>query len=374
MKSLVLTHQYPKKDNLYRSGFIHQRVKEYINNGIDTEIWVLDDEKSIPETYVFEGVIVFEGNSEAFISHLEKNEVGKILVHFLKKSTIKALNLLKLQIPIIVWVHLFEASSWHRRLFDCNNVDFLKYIKNNIIQLRSFKRFNENTNLDVTYVFVSKWIKEIAEKDINTTFKNSYVIHNYINEDLYQFSSKTADKRKKILSIRTFQSKKYGNDISAKVIKILSQKPEFKEMEFALYGKGKYFNKIQKELAHFPNVKLHDNFLSQDEIAQLHKEYGVFLCPTRQDSQGVSMCEAMSSGLVAVTSNNSAIPEFVINNKTGLLGNNADEIANLLLFLYQNPGEFTKISEAAAIKVREQCGLTATIQKEIQIILKDNLI
>lgn len=368
MKSLVLTHQYPRKDNLYRSGFVHQRVKEYIKNGIDTEIWVLDTEKSSVETYVFEGVTVYEGDVNGFISYTEKNDVKNILVHFLKKSTITALNQLKRHIPIIVWVHLFEASSWHRRMFECNSIDFLKYIKNNIIQLNSFKRFNETTKLDVTYVFVSQWIKEIAEKDINTTFKKSYVIHNYINEDLYKYESKVAEKRKKILSIRTFQSKKYGNDISADAIKILSKYPEFKEMEFALYGKGKYFTKIQKELAHFPNVKMYNKFLTQDDIAELHREYGVFLCPTRQDSQGVSMCEAMSSGLVPVTSNNSAIPEFVKNRETGLLGNSAKEIAELLLFLQQNPSEFSKISEATALSVRKQCGLAATIDKEIEII------
>ena len=48
---------------------------------------------------------------------------------------------------------------------------------------------------------------------------------------------------------------------------------------------------------------------------------GIFICPTRQDAQGVSMCEAMSSGLVPITLYNTAIPECLPNDER-LVNNN----------------------------------------------------
>ncbi|MGG2024824.1 glycosyltransferase family 4 protein [Gottfriedia sp. S16(2024)] len=369
MKFLVLTHQYPKKDNLYRSGFVHQRVCEYIKKGFETEIWVLDNNKTDVSKYIFESVTVFEGNDESFRLYVKENNITHLLVHFLLTSTMKALGKVEKKIPVIIWVHLFEASSWKRRLFDFNNIYFLKFILENINQLRNFKKFNETSNQNLTYIFVSDWIKKIAEKDVNTRFNNVNIIHNYINTDLYKYSHKDIESRKKILSIRTFQSKKYGNDISADAIKILSTKDEFKDMEFVLYGKGKYFNKVKEELKHFPNVKMYNNFLSQEEIANLHKKFGVFLCPTRQDSQGVSMGEAMSSGLVPVTSNNSAIPEFVTNGKNGFLSNNPRELASAILDLYYDPNKFIKMSQMASTDVNKQCGIQSTIDREIEAIL-----
>lgn len=369
MKFLILTHQYPRKDNLYRSGFVHQRVKEYQNKGFESEVWVLDNTKKSINSYVYEGVAVYEGNTADFKRFIEKNEVSSILVHFLLEPTMEALKNLSRNIPIIIWVHLYEASSWHRRLFDFTNMSFLKYIINNKKQLRSYKLFYENTNLNTSFIFVSNWIKNIAEKDIKVGFENSNIIPNYINSNLYNYHKKDVEKRKKILSIRTFQSKKYGNDITAKVIKILSERPEFSNLEFSLYGKGKYFEKIKNELSAFPNVKMYDTFLNQQEIAKLHENYGIFLCPTRQDSQGVSMCEAMSSGLVPITSNNSAIPEFVKHGETGFLGEDAEAMANSILYLYHNENEFIKISQLTSKSINELCGLSATIDEEIKVIL-----
>ncbi|MCM3597509.1 glycosyltransferase family 4 protein [Metabacillus idriensis] len=372
MKSIVLTHQYPKDDDLYKSAFIHQRVIEYKNNNLDVEVWVLNNKILEKESYEFEDVIVNVGNSNAFNEYLnEDNDISSILVHFLLKSTIDALNCLERKnIPILVWVHLFEVTSWRRRLFEFNNIKFLKYIKGNISQLSRFKKFKESTDLKVSYIFVSQWIKEAAEKDLNTTFNNAFIIHNYISENLYKYNEKDLEKRKKILSIRTFQSKKYANDITAHVIKTLSKYPEFKEMEFAIYGDGKYFNSIARKLSKYSNVKMYKTFLNQKEIASLHNDYGVFLCPTRQDSQGVSMCEAMASGLVTVSSNNTAIPEFVEDMKTGLLGRNHKELAENIMFLYKNPYEYSKISKMGAKYIRKQCGIESTINEEIKLIEK----
>ncbi len=99
---------------------------------------------------------------------------------------------------------------------------------------------------------------------------------------------------------------------------MLSKEPFFEDMEFCFIGKGALFDKTLALLRQFKNVTIRETFLEQSEISALHKEYGIFPCPTRLDAQGVSMCEAMSSGLIPVTSGVTAIPEFV-NDEVGVL-------------------------------------------------------
>jgi glycosyltransferase involved in cell wall biosynthesis len=123
-------------------------------------------------------------------------------------------------------------------------------------------------------------------------------------------------------------------------------------------------------LKKFENVTLMRKFLSHTEISELHKEYGVFLTPTRMDSQGVSRDEAMSSGLVPVTTEVTAIPEFVDSN-SGILVSGEDwkGIAKGVEELYKNPDLFCDLSQAAAKRVRSQSGSKIIIQKEIDLII-----
>lgn len=158
--------------------------------------------------------------------------------------------------------------------------------------------------------------------------------------------------------------------MSIKFIQKLSKKEYFGELEFAIYGTGKFFNSLTNKIKGYSNIKIKNNFLTQDEVAKLHNQYGIFLCPTRQDAQGVSMCEAMSSGLIPLTSNNTAIPEFVQNKTEGLLCNNEDISSFVEAYetLYNNPEIFSKMSKNASLRMDRQCSLENTILEEIKYI------
>ena len=101
----------------------------------------------------------------------------------------------------------------------------------------------------------------------------------------------------------------------------------------------------------------------------MHRDHGVFLCPTRMDAQGVSRDEAMSSGLVPVTSNAAAVPEFV-DTQCGFLAEPEDssQLANAIRVLHEEPATFMAMSRAAAARVRAQSGFEQTIRREIALI------
>ena len=81
------------------------------------------------------------------------------------------------------------------------------------------------------------------------------------------------------------------------------------------------------------------------------------------------MCEAMASGLVPIASDNTAIPEYVDHNLSGILtDNSASQIADALEELLLNPERFQQMSEQAAKKVREKCNIENISKKELAII------
>jgi len=140
-------------------------------------------------------------------------------------------------------------------------------------------------------------------------------------------------------------------------------------LEFAFVGDGVLFDMTLEPLKSLANVKIEKRFLKQSDIAKLHKEYGVFLTPTRMDSQGVSRDEAMASGLVPVTNNITAIPEF-LDKSCGILAGADDYIglAEGIVHLYENPNLFLEMSKYSAKRVRQQSGYSQTIQRELDII------
>jgi len=195
------------------------------------------------------------------------------------------------------------------------------------------------------------------------------IIHNPIDVEMFNYVEKEASQRFKILSIRPYASKKYANDLTVKAILELAKTKQFKNLEILLVGAGKLFESTLEPLRKFDNVKIHEGFLTHSEIANLHKEYGIFMTPTRMDSQGVSRDEAMSSGLVPITNSVTAIPEFV-DDSCGVLAEGEDykSMAKGILNLIKHGEKFSKMSINASNRVRTQSSTETIISKEINLI------
>lgn len=377
-KYLIITNAYPHEDQLYRNGFIHRRVKAYQAKGLDVEVFVLHGAFQTFEEYTFDGVHVSRGLKSDLYATLSETKYSKILIHFVSQDMIDAIMDSAQDVPIIIWVHGFEAEAWHRRWFNfMSSKDDLKRIlqmKDSFYenQLKLMNWLYQTKELNLQFVHVSKWFKEhIAECDARAVSQNASIIPNIVDSDLFNYQEKSEKQRFKVLSIRPYASHKYANDQSVDAVLELSKRPYFDRLEFAFYGEGKLFEKTLLPLRNFENVTLHKSFLNQNEISELHKEYGIFLCPTRLDSQGVSMCEAMSSGLVPISSDITAIPEFVTHNYSGLLAKPEDpvDLADMIERLFFNSSLFNKLSKNASDSIEKKCSQEVVINKELELIL-----
>ncbi len=368
---LVVVNGYPRAGDLYRNAFVHRRVRAYMDRGIGVDVvWVTSQRPR--ESYEHDGVRVDVCDSFTLRETLAHSAHTAIAVHFLDEEIWEGLKNAAERIRTVVWIHGADIQSYTRRLFNYKS----ERERNVARQLSDRRLLFWRTifglvSANLHFVFVSKNLLVQAQEDVGIgPRKGSFsVVHNPIDTDRFAFNQKRMEDRFNVLSIRPHASRIYANDLLAGAIVRLSQEPEFGSMRFTLVGDGALWEENFDSLKAFENVSLVRGFVGAADIARFHAEHGVFLAPTRGDTQGVSRDEAMSSGLVPVTNPAGAVPEFV-DESSGVLCSeeSAEELAQGYLSLVRDPSRFVKLSAGAAARVRGQSSSDMIIDSEVQIL------
>lgn len=370
-RHLVLTNHYPRYDDLYRNGFVHSRVKHYIKRNVPVDVFRFQANATL-SYHEFEDVDVTTGGTEALDKLIGDSRFESIAVHFLDPVMWQVLERHIDKVRVNVWIHGAEIQPWHRREFNFRN-DLERQAEKAKSQqrLEFWQKLLAKQHDNLHIIFVSKNFSEEVMEDLGFRLAEwrYSIIHNPIDTDLFAYQKKDVGLRQRILSIRTYASKKYANDLSVAAILALKDEPFFPALEFRLIGDGQLFDEETLPLQGFKNVFLEKRFVSHSEIVALQENYGVFLTPTRWDSQGVSRDEAMSSGLVPVTTGISAIPEF-LDESCGYLTKPEDAtgLAAAIADLYKHPQKFLDMSRAAAKRVRSQSSANEIIRQELALI------
>lgn len=372
---LILTKQYPSYEDLYRYGFLHSRVRSYKDAGLNVDVFRLVGEQE-PPYREFEDIDVASGDLELLDQTLASGQYKKVLVHLLDEKMWSVLEKHLENIKVDIWIHGAEIQVWQRRSFEFERMakeEITRQKKLSDKRVKFWRRVLAQPlpHKNVHLIFVSQYFAEEVIQDLGLKLpaKSYSIIHNYIDTNIFNYQTKAARLRKKILSIRPYASRKYANDLTISCILELARRPIFSNLEFNLYGDGDLFEETTYPVRHFDNVHCHRQFLSQKEISAIHKEHGVFMTPTRMDAQGVSRDEAMSSGLVSITNAVAAIPEFV-DDECGYVVPAEDFVAmaDAIEEMYNDTSIFSRKSAAGSMRVQRQCGYAATINKEIKLI------
>lgn len=369
--TLVVTDHYPSYTDLYRNGFLHTRVAAYASRGLEVDVFRTRDGEPL-RYHEFSGVEVTSGAYEQLQRTLAAGSYSTILVHFLSERLWAALEPFRDSHRIICWVHGAEVKPWWRRNPEHLDDAALSKEKADSERRATFwQGLLDDLPERTSFVLVSRHFADEVQSDLGRTIPPDqlHVIHNPIDTSLFAAHEKPASQRTKVLSIRSFASAKYANDLTVAAILELSSEPWFDELEFRLIGDGPLFTATVEPVRDFPNVMIERGFLTQPQMAELHREYGVFLVPSRSDTQGVSRDEAMASGLVPITSDVEAIPEFV-STREGYLAPPDDhrEIARAIAELRSEPDLFLEKSRLAAARARAQVSADVVVPAEIALI------
>ena len=368
---LLVTNHYPSYDDLYRNGFVHTRVRAYAENGIKVDIFRLRKDEPI-RWHEFQNADVTTGSQNALRKMLKSGRYRHVLVHFLDPNMWNVLKDFIDDIRVTIWVHGAEIHPWYRRKYNIETPEQEEKAKaQSAVRMSFWRGLLQPMPANLHLVFVSNYFANEVMEDLGFSLpEGSYsVIHNPIDTELFNYAEKDSEQCRKILSIRPFATRQYANDLTVKCILELSKKPIFDQLRFTIVGDGVLFEETITPLRQFDNVHIQQKFLTHPEIAALHKEHGIFLCPTRWDSQGVSRDEAMSSGLVPVTTAVAAIPEFA-DESCAIFSAEEDwqGLAKGIEELARRPGIFKAMSESASLRIRRQTEKSLIIPKEISLL------
>lgn len=366
----IVSSRYPSEQDIYAHAFVHFRAKEYQDIGYSVQVFVPDNHV---KEYEFEGVSVVRCSSKRIAELISSYDITYI--HLLNIYPRRHLSgwpiyqaIMKKRMPVILYLHGSEVQTTRiRRTFERKRgvSNLVKDFYKDRFFIPRIKRFVKYVDENYSLATPSKWMKAEAENELRLKLRNVEIIPNGIDIDLFGFQDrKLKNKNYKLVTIRPLTSKKYAVD---KAIEFLSYLPT--QYTLDIYGKGPLKEDLQelaKSLGVFDRVRFFDEFIHRKNLTEFLSNYSSFVATTRMDAQGVMMCEAMATGMIIVTSDNTAINEFVDNGKNGLCGNNLKEMARRFDEIQTDPEALSRMRHEAR-HTMELISLTLMAEKEIQL-------
>ena len=370
MKVTIITSRYPSPNNPYNHMFVHMRSVEFLRQGEEVEVYVPSNTNS---SYIHEGVEVNRMPSKNIAALMKEKQV--IYLHLLNIYPFSETDgwliyktILKEGISFAMYVHGSEVQKFTARKFDFNyNIStLLKWIKKDILVIPKMKKFVKETKGrdNCKYIFPSIWMKEELEKNLDLKLETFEIIPNGVDTGLFKFND-SYENRYKLLTLRPLSSKKYAVDMAIDTLKYLPEK-----YTLEIYGKGHLQKKYQQQIDNSSlsdRVTIKNEFIDRSNMNSFFAKYGVFLSPTRMDAQGVTMCEAMATGLLVASNNNTAIPEFIEDGNNGLLSNDLKKLAKKIIQTTTDSHTYKTIVSNGRSSM-EDIDIQKTVTNEINIL------
>lgn len=347
MKILLYCPNFQANSRKHHPTFLSARVKGYLDKGHNVTI-VSHEIETHDFNYEKLKIIKIEKSDLYEFLKLNYSQFDIFVVHFITFRICKFLK--NYPIKTIIFFHGTESISARRYFFDFRIRPYylLKKIIYNFIHFYYLKKIIKN-NHNIKFVPVSKWMKDTIEEDLDLKLKknSTEIISNPVS-NIFNYQSKTFNGGEiKILVIKNFNSYKYAGDITLEFINKILKEKFSEKLVFNIYGQGNIKKSLRNKLKSKKNVNIYDKFLTPKEIKDQFKNHDVFLYLTRMDAQSVSISEALSSGLPVISSNNSAIPEYIKDYENGYLidNNNYKTFKNRILDIINDTQNLDKINK-----------------------------
>jgi len=375
MKLLVLCWNYATKEKPHIMAYVHNRCKIYQRHKHEVLIFVPSENKSC--TYTYDGVRVLKQPFANIKNVVDIFDPDAVILHapsgwwlkyfFIAKSPKAWVTFMQeLQRPIVTWIHGSEtlirafhdffSSSWLRA-----NFNRIVSIPVDVVKCMLLRHV---LSLSTAVVYVANWTMKMSQKYTNFKHPYTFVVPNPVDTVLFCPQKISPKNAYKALSIRSMEWR-YGLDVAVKAFAYS------KHITLTILGRGS-MEKYLKFLAekYRAPVKFITNYVRREEMPKFIAQHGVFIAPSRQESQGVAMCEAMAVGLPVIATRVCGIPEFVHNGYNGFLvpPNNPLAIRKAVLRLVNDSGLYEEMSKNAVNFVRENLSQDVIYEKEYKIL------
>ena len=370
MRILVVTRSYPARGDLYKYPFVHRRVLAYRGAGHD--VAVFQPSPGEPSDHEYEGVTCRTGNGAALQRLCNEWLPDVIACHGFSETLWSVLEPVAQKIPVQAWLHGSEIPDFMRqKAAVAPQADRRAALAALKVRCEFWDRLLDDFPDLLKLVFVSQTSVELAREDWGHRLAASHysIIPNPVDTDLFAYRTKSAEDRFRVLLIRPFDSHTYANDLAVDAILKLRERPGADRLSFTIVGDGPLFDEVIEPLSGVANVSISRRFLTQQQIADEHRRHGIFLVPTRLDTQGVSRDEAMASGLVPVTNAIPAVAEFTDSSCAAIAPpGDAEGLADALFEMVETPQLFLDRSKEAAERIRSDRSNEVIVPRELDLL------
>ena len=299
-----------------------------------------------------------------FTRIIEKSNYDIFHFHLLNFKTLYILEILKeLKQKVIVTVHgvdiqIDENINYGYRLNKSYEKKFLDAI----------------TKVD-KFFSISKNIKEdLLKVGINEN-KIIMIPNGVERKKIFQLEERKKDINKKIflLSVARFAKEKKGFDLIPLIAKLLNQRKIDFQWTIVGYNSNqireienmKSFDKNFKYLENINN--LDEKFFPHSDLIKVYKDNHIYINLARIESFGITIMEALASGLPVISFDTKGGNELIKNNYNGIITKNfsPEQIVDAIVQYYENKALYEKHKKNTISSI-ENFDLSIITQKTIQ--------
>jgi glycosyltransferase involved in cell wall biosynthesis len=372
VKICVVTRSYPAPGDLYKYPFVHRRVLAYRDAGHEVRVFQPDATRLQPQSHGFDGVNCLTGGRDALSQLVESWGPHVVAAHGFSETMWEVLEPAARKVPVRAWLHGSEIPAFMRVKAlaepEGRRAQALAQVQ---ARCDFWNGFLDDLPPRLALVFVSKTSVDLAREDWGERIDAMphHVVPNPVDTALFRYRPRIAEDRYRILLLRPFDSPTYANDLAVQAILRLLARADADRLSFTIIGDGPLFERTLAPLRDLASVSISRRFLRQEEIAVEHSNHGIFLVPTRLDTQGLSRDEAMASGLVPATNAIPAVCEFIDDSCAALaLPDDADSLAAAVAAMIDDPTLFLHRSRAAAERIRQDRSNAQIIARELALL------
>ncbi len=261
-----------------------------------------------------------------------ENKVKSIVIHHNAPALLLYIPFLKKKFPNIK-VYMYAHSAAKNMFWKSNYIKFMYYKP---IVIWASKR--------VDYIIaISEYVKSTVIEEMKVNPNKIRVIYNGVDLRTYKPSTIEEDNISKFVYVGRLVKEK-GVENIVRAMKVL---PRDISWHLTIAGDGPEKKNIEYLIEKL-NLKDRISMIGNcEEVPKLLSQSGIFLhLPNCEEGFGITIIEAMATGLICICGASGAIPEIISNKVDGLLvgKSNYKEMADCIVELFNNMNK-TKVAE-----------------------------
>jgi glycosyltransferase involved in cell wall biosynthesis len=370
VKVLIVDGAYPSVATPLGHAFVHARAEGYVRAGLDVMVVTGQPRTQVydpPLAYWddYDGVHVYRAapgeKVDATVQSFCPDVVAVHAPNPWKWTGQLAARLLR-DYPVVSWVHGAEVLY----------MSFYGYYDDVVLRglaiPRDVLRLGAQARLlsacDAT-VFPSDWLANTARRYLRASLENGVVIPSPVDCTQFTPMPRAAAHREPVgVCARGMQNATHGIETAIRAY-------AGTRSQLFIVGHGRLADYYQWLARHLDAPTTFDLVAHQhSEMPAILNAFDYFVAPSRTETQGLTMCEAMACGLPVIGTRVGGIPEFVRDGMDGYLvpRDDATAMARAVERVVKDPSMMVQMGRSARQHMLEVCDESVVIAKDIALL------